>query len=114
MNGLKKEVIIMRVHKKNWYSELLKINFNHKEWRQDLAAYIRKRCNWDFAVVSKARKVPGNKSFNSKTNKWFEFYDNVGRYVKIVFKNESEIISIEPVDFDKTIIDDYFEFRNMK
>ena len=80
--------------KYRWYAQSLNINFNYKEWRQDLAAFVRKKLFWDFAMVSKSRTVDFKNGFYSKGNKWFEIYDSHGNWLKIIYKNQSDIIAI--------------------
>ncbi len=58
--------------KYRWYAQSLNVNFNYKEWRQDLAAFVRRKLFWDFAMVSKSRVVDLKSGFYSKGNKWFE------------------------------------------
>ena len=51
--------------KYRWYAQSLKVNFNYKEWRQDLAAFVRRKLFWDFAMVSKSRAVTLKSGFYS-------------------------------------------------
>lgn len=101
----------MKKMKNSWYAQPLTINFNYKQWRQDLAAFIKRKQFWDYAIVSKARSINKNKEHYSKGTKWFEIFDGRGRYVKITFNNKKEIIDIQPSNFDKKIIEDYFRAR---
>ena len=99
--------------KYRWYAQSLKVNFNYKEWRQDLAAFVRRKLFWDFAMVSKSRAVTLKSGFYSKGNKWFEIYDPRGNWLRIIYKNQSEIVAIEPANFNKNLIDEYFKLRNI-
>ncbi len=99
--------------KNNWYSKSLKINFNYKEWRQDLAEFIKKKQFWDYAIVTKAKSLSSKKMYGNKGHKYFEIYDGKSRYVKILYKNLNEVIAIEPTNFDKELVDEYFIKRNL-
>ena len=48
-----------------------------------------------------------------KGNKWFKIYDPHGNWLRVIYKNQSEIIAIEPANFDKNLIDEYFKLRNI-
>lgn len=96
-----------------WYAETLKINFNYKEWRQDFAAFVKRKLFWDFAMVSKSRAVDLKDGVYEKGYKWFEVYDPHGRWIKIIYTNQSKIIAIEPQNFDTNLISDYYKLRDI-
>lgn len=93
----------------NWNAKKLFINFNHKQWRQDFAAYVREKLFWDRAKVTRARSISQKNSFYEKGLKQFEVYDGYGRSVNLTFKNESDIVDSS----DSKLIEDYFKLRGM-
>ena len=46
-----------RTYKNNWVAKKMVVNFNQKQWRQDLASFIVNKLNWyDVRVVQEQLK----------------------------------------------------------
>ena len=70
----------------SWNAKKLTINFNHKQWRQDLAAFIQQKKYWDHASVTRAKSVTNN--VFHKGSKSFEIFNGVGSSVTIQYKKK--------------------------
>lgn len=101
----------MKKYNSSWYAQPLIVNFNYKQWRQDLAAFIKRKEFWDYAIVTKARATDKRIGLFPKGAKWFEIFDGHGRYVRIIFSNKKEILEIQPSNFNEKLIEEYFNVR---
>ncbi len=104
----------MKKYNTSWYAKPLMINFNYKQWRQDLAAFIKKKEFWDYALVTKARTVDKKMGDYPKGSKWFEIFDGHGRNLIFIFNNKQEILNVEPSNYNLEILQEYFNLRNFK
>lgn len=99
----------MKKYSNKWIAKPLTINFNHKEWRQDFAAFVRKKLFWDIAMVTRAKSSSKSKYYNASECREFEIYDGYGRNIKVVFKNKNGIVSIS----QPGLIEEYYSLRGM-
>lgn len=97
-----------RVYKSNWSPKQLEINFNQKQWRQDLASFIVSKLYWSGVRVSRSRTIEKIKEDNSLI-KEFTIYSNNGLNCTIQYKNKQEIVYSTHID----LILDYLEKRNV-
>lgn len=99
-----------KIYNSNWIAKPLSVNFNHKQWRQDLAAFIKNQLFWTgITKVSRARVIEKDVN-NTIVIKQFEIYDTVGNQVQVKFKNNNEIINTT----HEEIIKNYFEKRRFQ
>ena len=76
----------MRNFNNSWEAKSLIINFNQKQWRQDLAAFIRESLGWSNT------KVGRSKYLNDTKTKKFEIYNDMGNKFWINYNGKNEII----------------------
>ena len=81
----------MKVYKSNWKPCKMVVNFNQKQWRQDIASFIVNKLNWYDARVSRAKKTDDSNEI--KEFEIFEVYSEIGHSFKIRFANKNKIIS---------------------
>lgn len=84
-------MIKVKKYNSSWEAEKLEINFNQKQWRQDLAAYIRNKKYWHQARVSRSKTVEARTTYNSSV-KEFKVYDGYGGDIVVRYTNKNEII----------------------
>ena len=82
----------MKVYRSSWRPCRLVVNFNHKQWRQDLAAFVVKKLNWFDARVTKVKTINGTDIFKDSI-KEFEIYTAKGDSFKVQYTDKSTIIS---------------------
>lgn len=100
----------MRRYNNNWGAKKLTINFNQKQWRQDLAAYINEHLYWNGKVrVTRSRALEKNSNIYVKGRKQFSIYNNVGCEVRVTYDNENQIIKTT----HQEIISNYFKERSI-
>lgn len=80
-----------RVYKNNWNAKKIVVNFNQKQWRQDLAAFVQSQLNWNNVRVTRSKIVNKDK-FETNPKKQFEIY-SLSNSCVVEYKNENEIIS---------------------
>ena len=81
----------MKKYNSSWDAEELQVNFNQKQWRQDLASYVSKNKFWFPVRVTRA-KVLEEKTEHSSSVKEFSIYDCHGNSMIIRFMNKNDII----------------------
>ena len=89
----------MKIYKNNWEPCKMVVNFNQKQWRQDIASFIVNKLNWYDARVSRSKKI--DDSNGTKEFEIFELYSEKGqsfiiRYVnknKIIFSTNNELVN---------------------
>lgn len=101
----KLEVFKLKKYNSNWNAKKLTVNFNQKQWRQDLAAFIREKKYWHQARVTRSRAA-NNNPFN-KGSKIFEIYNGAGGSFYIQYKNNCEIESAT----DLSLVEEYMKVR---
>ncbi len=66
----------MKMFNSSWEAKSLKVNFNQKQWRQDIAAWVRD-CNlWSSARVTRSKIVSEEKNNIIKEFKIYNERDN--------------------------------------
>ncbi len=78
------------------------VNFNHKQWRQDIGAYIKEKKYWNIAVVSRSKAI------DDKGTKVFEISNNVGNTFKIQYRNQCDIEIADDID----LVNQYLKERS--
>ena len=94
----------MKRYKTSWSAQKMKINFNQKQWRQDLAAFVKEKKFWGETNVTRSKiidKKEGIKEFN--------IYSGYGLDVIIKYKENNEIINCS----NEELINQYLIERNM-
>lgn len=81
----------MRKYSGSWNAEEMKINFNQKQWRQDLAAFISKKRFWFQTRVSRSKTIEKKTNYNDAI-KEFCIYSAHGGEEIIRYTNKNEII----------------------
>lgn len=80
-----------RKYNSNWNAKKMSVNFNEKQWRQDLAYFIVNKLYWYKVRVSRSRAV--SRKTIDKGNKQFEIFDGYGGQVIVIYKNKCDLIS---------------------
>ena len=80
----------MRKHSCSWNAEEMTINFNQKQWRQDLSAFISKKRYWFQTRVGRSRTIEKKTNYNDAV-KEFSIYNPHGGEEIIRYMNKNEI-----------------------
>ncbi len=80
----------MKTYRNNWEPCKLVVNFNQKQWRQDLASFVVNKLNWFDARVTRS-KIVDSASF--KDVKEFEIYTSRGDRFNVKYINKNDIIT---------------------
>lgn len=99
----------MKVYQNNWEPCELIVNFNQKQWRQDLASYIVTKLNWFDARVSKSKVIEKSELYNNAV-KEFEIYTRNGNSFKIKYSSKNKIIDCSNFE----IVKNYLSLRSIK
>lgn len=91
----------------NWPAKQMKINFNQKQWRQDLASFIHDKFFWPATRVTKSRVISGRRTADEV--KEFQIYNSNGIDITIRYKHQNKIL----YSSDKEITKKYFESRRI-
>lgn len=95
----------MKNYNSNWKAKTLKINFNQKQWRQDLAAFIRDCKKWGNTRVTRSKIISEDKS---KTIKEFQiFNEDNNYYFNVQYRGENQILD----STDMALTDEYLKGR---
>lgn len=97
-----------RIYKNNWSPQKLVVNFNQKQWRQDLASFIVNKLNWFDVRVNRSKMVEKSTKLNEGVRE-FEIYDNQNNICKVKYSNKNEIIETSHPD----ILDEYMSMKGM-
>lgn len=81
----------MKIYNSSWNAKKLEIDFNQKQWRQDLAAFISQKEYWYRTKVSRSKTVEKKTKYNSSIRE-FKVFDGCGGNVQIRYTNKNEII----------------------
>ena len=90
----------------SWYSKEMVVDFNQKQWRQDLAAFIKNKLFWDFAKVTRSKTI-SNRSAD-KGIKTFSVYDGFYNRIEVVYEMQNHILTSTNID----IVLDYLKIKN--
>lgn len=100
-----------KVYNNKWKVKKLSINFNHKQWRQDFGAFVKSKFFWDgTTMVTRSKSTNNGVNISSKGEKQFTVYNAHGGEVKVVYKNENEILYTN----QEELVKEYFEERGMQ
>lgn len=91
----------------NWPAKKMNINFNQKQWRQDLAMFVHDNLFWPATRVTKSRIISGRRTSNEIRE--FQVYNSNGISVTVRYKQQDKIL----YSSDKEIIKKYFESRRV-
>lgn len=89
----------------SWPAKQMKINFNQKQWRQDLASFVHDKLFWPATRVTKARIISGRRTADEVRE--FQIYNSNGIDVTVRYKHQNKIL----YSSDQEIIKKYFENR---
>lgn len=81
----------------------LEIDFNQKNWRQDLAAFVKKKLNWDW----RSTRVTRSKLISNEV-KQFKIFDQYGRTIDIRYSEKNHIVYAD----NRALIDEYIRLRS--
>lgn len=99
----------MKKYNSNWLAKEMEVDFNQKQYRQDLAAYVSKSKFWYPTRVTRSRTVQqGNNS--SECIKEFLIYNGVGGEIVIRYTNKNEIIYTT----NEKILEEYLNLKHTK
>ena len=100
-----------KTYNTKWLVAPLTVNFNQKQWRQDLGAFIRSKLFWDgTTLVTRSKAKSKGPNLITKGIRTFEIYNaTYGRSVIVEYQNENEILYTTHEDLIKR----YFEERNI-
>lgn len=88
--------------KSTWQVEKINVNFNQKQWRQDLGEFIKSKKFWDGTTrVTRSKSV----SKDSAGCKRFSVYNAYGGEVVIQYQNLYEILYSNELDLVKSYLD---------
>lgn len=80
----------MKNYNSSWEAKTLKVNFNQKQWRQDIAAWIRD-CNlWPSARVTRSKIVSEE---NNKVIKEFKIFNENDSCFCVQYSGENKILN---------------------
>lgn len=99
----------MRKHSGSWNAEEMTINFNQKQWRQDLAAFISKKRYWFQTKVSRSRTIEKKTNYNDAV-KEFSIYNPHGGEEIIRYMNKNEIVYTT----NEQLLSEYYEKKGFK
>lgn len=95
----------MKTFNSNWKAKTLTINFNQKQWRQDIAAFIRDCKKWTSTRVTRSKIISEDKS---KTIKEFQiFNENNNEFFNVQYRGENQILD----STDMALTDEYIKGR---
>lgn len=72
-----------------WNAKKMTVNFNQKQWRQDLAAFIQRKKYWKYAIVTRSKTVSNN--VFDKGSRYFEVYDGFGNNIFVQYKDQCKV-----------------------
>lgn len=98
----------MRKYNGSWNAEEMKINFNQKQWRQDLAAFIGKKRFWFYARVTRSNTIEKKTNYNDAI-KEFRIYDTKGSEEVVRYTNKNEIIYAT----NEQLLAEYYSLKGM-
>lgn len=82
-----------KAYHQNHQAKKLEVNFNHKQWRQDFAYFVKNSLLWvGDTRVTRTRSISKSANIYHKGIKSFEVQNTSGDSVYVEFKNNSEIL----------------------
>ncbi len=92
-------------YNRSWVAKKIVIDFNQKQWRQDIGAFISEKRYWFFAKVTRSKML--DRVTNTKT---FEIYNKHGVSFYITYQGQNKVVDCS----DKDLVQKYFEDKNMQ
>ncbi len=100
----------MKKYNHNWETKPLTLNFNLKQWRQDLGYFIRAKKFWDGTTrITRSKAVGSSSNRFEKGVKQFEIYNAFGGNVIVKYQNCNEILYTN----EPELVKNYKEFRGI-
>lgn len=99
----------MRKYSGSWDAEEMTINFNQKQYRQDLAAFISKKRFWFHTRVSRSRTVEKKTNYNDAV-KEFSIYNAHGGEEIVRYMNRNEIVYTT----NEQLLSEYYTLKGFK
>lgn len=92
----------------NWATKPLTLNFNLKQWRQDIGDFIRRKKFWDGTTrITRSKVIQSDVNSISKGIKQFKIYNAYGGEVIIQYQNYNEILYTNELE----LVNEYLKFR---
>ncbi len=91
-----------RKYNRSWIAKKNIIDFNQKQWRQDIGYFISQRKFWHFAMVTRTKVIDKK----NKVKK-FEIYSKNGESFSIKFQGQNKIIN----STDLNLVNNYFKIK---
>lgn len=98
----------MKKYNSSWNAEEMQINFNQKQWRQDLAAFVSKKLYWIPTRVTRSKTIEKKTTYNEAV-KEFNVYNGYGGEVVIRYSNKNEIIYTT----HEELLTEYFKLKEL-
>lgn len=99
-----------KIYNNCWNAKPLTINFNQKQWRQDIAAFCKERLSWVGGVkVTRSKTITKGVNIYSKGVRQFDVFNDYGDTISIQYQNNNEIVSTT----NEELVKMYIEERNM-
>lgn len=95
----------MKTYRTNWEPCKMMVNFNQKQWRQDIASFIVNKLNWNNSRVSRSKQVDDYKEFEI-----FELFSKEEDSFKIKYTNKNDIISSSNTE----IVNEYLSLKGIR
>lgn len=90
-----------RFYQNSWEAKKNIVNFNQKQWRQDLAYFVGLKKQWCNVHVSRTKFVENGKKF--------EIFDYQNNSITIIYQDKNKIISSS----DHDLIKEYLNTKGM-
>ncbi|MCX4365085.1 MAG: hypothetical protein OSJ70_04870 [Bacilli bacterium] len=99
----------MKKYNAYWNAAEMQINFNQKQWRQDLAAFISKKLNWTHTRVTRSKIIEIKEDLKD-TIKEFEVFSTSYGTITIQYTSKNKIIS----STNEELINEYFAIKGFE
>ena len=90
-----------RCYQNSWEAKKNIVNFNQKQWRQDLAYFVSLKKQWNDVHVSRTKLVDNGKKF--------EIFDYHNNSITIIYQDKNKIKSDSSYD----LIREYLSAKGM-
>lgn len=101
-----------RNYANNWEAKRIEVNFNQKQWRQDLASFMIGKLGWFKARVSRSKVVEKKSNVNDSTRE-FEIYD-YNHSCKVKYRDKNRIIfDSDSYDY-QDVLEEYLRLKEGK
>lgn len=91
-----------RKYNRSWIAKKNIIDFNQKQWRQDIGYFISENKYWHFAMVTRTRTIDKKKKI-----KEFEIYTKGGVNFKITYQGQNKIVN----STDLNLVNNYLKIK---